>query len=118
MPRATFDDETLDSESHFVAVRGELDLTNINELRRRVDAALGDGRARIVIDLTGVTHMDSSGLAELIASQQRAKELRGGLALVVTSPAVRRTLEIRGVRELFAVAESRDEALAVVAGRD
>ena len=114
MAPAVFEDETLDDATHLVRVSGELDLSNVGDLRRRVDAALTDGRTRIVVDLDQVTHMDSSGLAELITCHQRAGELRGGLALVVTSPTIRRTLDIRGVGHFFTIASSRQEAIAAL----
>jgi anti-sigma B factor antagonist len=97
-----------------IAVHGDLDLTTAGELRRRVDAELADGGARLIIDLSEVTHMDSTGLAELIYVQQRTAEVRGSLALVVTSPGLRRTLEIRGIDRLFTVTASAAEARAVL----
>ena len=69
---------------------------------------------QIIIDLSEVTHMDSTGLAELIYVQQRTAEVRGSLALVVTSPGLRRTLEIRGIDGLFTVTASAAEARAVL----
>jgi anti-sigma B factor antagonist len=114
MARARFDEETLEGGAHVVAVAGELDLTTTSDLRRRCDAALGAGSARVLVDLTAVTHLDSSALAELLRAHQRAAELRGGLALVVTSPAIRRTLQIRGVDGLFVIAGSRADALAAL----
>ncbi len=114
MARASFDDESLDSGVHIVVVAGELDLTTVGDLRRRVDAALDDGRTRLVIDLDGVTHLDSSGLSELLSTHQRTSELRGALALVVTSPSIRRILEIRGVDGLFTITATRAEACAAV----
>ena len=112
MTNRSFDDAT-----EIVALTGELDLTNVGALRRRVQAALSNGRPYLVIDLAEVTHMDSTGLAELIAAHQRAAEVRGGLVLVVTSPAIRRTLEIRGVSNLFTLVETADEARAVLRSR-
>jgi anti-anti-sigma factor len=114
MARARFDDEILDGGAHIVVVSGELDLTSTGDLRRRLEAALTQGRPRLVVDLSNVTHMDSSGLAELLSAHQRAAGLHGGLALVVSSPAIRRTLEIRGVDGLFTLAATRAEALAAL----
>ena len=115
MDDAQFDDEALDGSTHLLAVHGELDLATVGELRRRIAAAFGTGAQQLVIDLSRVTHMDSTGLAELISAHQRAMELRGRLILVVTSASIRRTLEIRGVVNLFTIAESRDDALAALA---
>ena len=116
MTPAVFEDEKVDASTYVVAVKGELDQTNIDRLRRCFDAALTDGCTRIVVDLTGVTHMDSSGLAELINAHQRTLAVQGGLALIVRSAAIRRTLEIRGVRDIFNLVETREEALATLAG--
>jgi anti-sigma B factor antagonist len=115
MAETSFNDEVLDGGGHVIAVTGELDLTSVGDLRRRVDAALASGRPRVVVDLTGATHLDSSALAELLSAHQRAIGLRGGLALVVTTPAIRRILEIRGVDGLFTIAATRSEAHAALA---
>ena len=110
MDSAHFDDAAWDESSRLLAVSGELDLTSVGNLRRRLDAAFAEGPPRLVVDLSGVTHMDSTGLAELISAHQRAMELEGRLILVVPSAPIRRTLEIRGVVNLFTVVESRDGA--------
>src|SRR4051812_42376845 len=116
MDGAQFDDEALDASTQLLAVAGELDLTNVSDLRRRIQAAFATGPPRLVIDLSRVTHMDSTGLAELISAHQRAMDLRGRLVLVVTAPAILRTLEIRGVVDLFAIVGSRDGARELLAG--
>ena len=108
------DDATLDGSTSLIAIAGELDFNTTSELRRRANAAFEGGRSNLVIDLTGVTHMDSSGLAELISCHQRALGLDGGLALVVASMPIRRTLEIRGVNHLFTITATRAEALAAL----
>lgn len=115
MNDASFYDEALDASTQLLAVSGELDIATVGHLRRRIDAAFASGPPQLVIDLSGVSHMDSTGLAELISAHQRAMELRGRLVLVVTSPAILRTLEIRGVVGLFTVASSRDHARETLA---
>ena len=47
-----------------VTVAGEIDMANAGRLRDALGAPLGDGR-RLVVDLTGVTYMDSAGIAAL-----------------------------------------------------
>jgi anti-anti-sigma factor len=114
MDRATFDDETSDS-NQLIAVHGELDLRSVSELRRRIQRAFADGPPRLCIDLSAVSHIDSTGLAELISAHQRAMEMHGRLVLVISSPAIRRTFEIRGVANMFAIAGTRDAARAALA---
>lgn len=114
MRPASFEAESLDEYIQLVAVTGELDMSNAPDLRRLVEMALRAGRNSVVVDLDGVTHMDSSGLAALIAAHQLTEERRGRLALVITSSSVRRTVEVRGLDRLFTIAATRDEALAAV----
>ena len=114
MPHADLDDQSLDATTSLVTVRGELDLSTVSALRRRVDSVLLTGHVKVVVDLTGVRHMDSSGLAELITCHQLAQELGGGMALVVGDEPIRRTLEIRGVSQLFLIAATHEEALAAL----
>jgi anti-anti-sigma factor len=113
MAAAAFQDETIEESVRVVTIRGELDLSSSPELRRRTEAAIRDGHD-VLVDLTGCTHMDSSGLAALITAHQRALELRRRIVIVLESPGVIRTLEIRGVLDLFTVAGSRDEALGLL----
>ena len=115
MDRAIFDDEASDHSTQVIAVRGELDLRSVGELRRRIQRAFAEGPPRLLIDLTGVSHIDSTGLAELISAHQRAMEAHGRLVLVISSPAIRRTFEIRGVVNMFAISDTRDAARATLA---
>jgi anti-sigma B factor antagonist len=114
MGPAAFEGQSLDESIELLAVSGELDLSNSTELRRRVERAVREGRTRIVVDLGGLTHMDSSGLAALIDSHQLAEARGGRLVLVITSESVRRTLEVRGLDRLFVMVDGRDEAVELV----
>jgi anti-sigma B factor antagonist len=115
MDAVRIDDEAWDASVRLLAVSGELDLASVEVLRRRLELAFAEGPPRVVVDLGGVTHMDSTGLAELISAHQRAMDLAGRLVLVVTSAAIRRMLEIRGVVNLFTVVDSRDGARELLA---
>src|SRR3954467_622808 len=114
MSAAAFDAESLDEYIQLISVGGELDLSSSSELKRLVEAALKEGRNAVVIDLSDVTHMDSTGLASLIAAHQLTSRRRGKLALVITSESVRRTVEVRGLDRLFTITANRDEGLAAV----
>jgi anti-sigma B factor antagonist len=74
--------EHADGETHVLWVEGELDLSTIPELTRRIDAELG-GRSEeaLTIDLSDVTFMDSSGLRLLIELDKRARDEGWKLAL-------------------------------------
>jgi anti-sigma B factor antagonist len=118
MGPAVFDGEGVGEYIQLVAVTGELDLSNAGGLVRQVEVAVRSGRNCVVIDLSAVTHMDSTGLAALIEAHQLTEARRGRLALVAGSESVRRTIEVRGLDRLFVIAGSRDEAVAAVRDRE
>jgi anti-sigma B factor antagonist len=107
--------ETIDARTRVVSVTGELVGSTGLQLVRMARTALDEGAERLLVDLTGMTFMDSGGLAALIAAWSAAAERRARFAVVLTPDShALRSLELRGVAGVFAVASTRDEALARV----
>ena len=81
-----------------VRVRGEVDLSTAELLRRRIGRArrVSDD-AEVVIDLGEVTFIDSAGLSELV----RPAVAGCAVTLVRPSDAVRRLIRLAGVEQLF-----------------
>ncbi len=73
-----------------------------------VDAAILDGESElpVVIDLTEVTFIDSSGLRSLLSASRRAGERGTEVVLRSPSAAVRRLLEITGTEAQFRIEDS------------
>ncbi|QFZ18915.1 STAS domain-containing protein [Saccharothrix syringae] len=90
----------VDGTAHTVALTGELDHRTAPRLHAALDGlrlAAGD---RLVLDLTGLTFCDSSGLSAFIA----AHELSSGAVELVAPPAmVVRMLHVTGLTEIFTV---------------
>ncbi|MDX6513034.1 MAG: anti-sigma factor antagonist [Gaiellaceae bacterium] len=96
----------------FVATAaGELDLARKEELERALEAVLARGRARLVLDASGVPLIDSSALGLLTGAARRLRAAGGDLLLVSDDPRVRRTLEVTGLDRFFLVAPSLTAAL-------
>lgn len=98
-----------------ITAEGEADTVTAPVLRRELTAAQdeidesGEERA-IVLDATGVTFIDSTGLAELIRANQQCETQSIPLHLV-TSPELYRILELTGLIEVFNIAVSVEAAL-------
>ena len=93
-----------------VALRGELDLEHaytFDEELRRIE----ENRPHcLVLDLRGLSFLDSCGLARLLAARKRARRGRWRLLLVRGGPAVQRLLALTAVGEHFeTVSEVPDE---------
>jgi anti-anti-sigma factor len=95
-----------------VAVTGEVTFSNVAELNRRLEAALRDGEPSLVVDLTDVTFIDSSGLSALLTASAQARERGGALALVLAEGEPPSIFRFRGVDRLLALYPSREAALA------
>jgi anti-sigma B factor antagonist len=67
-----------------VECRGELDLSNAQQLRDALPVADAQGISLLRIDLAGVTFMDSSGLASLLEADRRCHELGATLEIVAS----------------------------------
>jgi anti-sigma B factor antagonist len=99
-------------DAYLIEVRGEIDISNVFELTRQVLSALAEGAKALVLDLRGVTHLDSSGLAAIITSHQQIADTPGGkLALVLDEERLRRTFELRGLDRVFLIAATLEAAL-------
>jgi anti-sigma B factor antagonist len=94
-----------------VELVGELDLYNAQLLRDALFTAAADGPERLVVELSGVTFVDSTALGVLIETRTRLANRRAFL-LVGPGLEIRRALEISGLDRHFAVHHTLDEALA------
>ena len=93
-----------------VDVRGEVELHSAPQLREELHRVCA-GDACVVVDLSGVTFIDSTGLGVLIGGLKRARE-NGSLSLVCPQSRVRRVFEITGLTQVFTFFDELDEAVA------
>lgn len=81
-----------------VAVSGEVDLANSERLRDCCRSAIEAGGPRLVVDVSGVTFMDSSALGALVRVSKRVRADDGWLRVVVgDNTLVRKLLAITGL---------------------
>jgi anti-anti-sigma factor len=84
-----------------IAPRGELDLATVDALDASVRDARAAGAADIVIDLRGLTFVDSSGLRLLLQLRNDARRTARRLRLVPGSDEVQRLFALTRTRTLF-----------------
>ncbi len=94
-----------------VDVGGELELHNAPQLREELRAICDVDAPRLVVDLSHVSFIDSSGIGVLVGGLKRAREHGGTFALVCPQPRVRRVFEITGLLQAIPIFESLPEAL-------
>jgi anti-anti-sigma factor len=77
-----------------VVLAGEFDLAAVPQFEDAIAGVEAGGPPAIVIDLSALTFMDSSGLRALVTADDRARTAGRRLAIVPGPPAVRRVFEI------------------------
>jgi anti-sigma B factor antagonist len=98
-----------------IAASGELDIAGVPELRRRLEDAMSRGARRLVLDLSGITFIDSVSLAAIIAVQHRLGD-DGQLVIATSHPYVLLILEAGGIDSVVEVFDTREEAEAALSG--
>lgn len=100
-----------------VKLTGELDLVVAEEFRRTVDSELERRQIRnLVINLAGVSFIDSSGLGAILGRYKRIAQGGGRISIAAPRPPVRKILELSGFPRLMPFFES--EKLALEAARE
>jgi anti-sigma B factor antagonist len=104
-------DHEVDAETHLIAVDGQIDLYSAPEFKERTLAVIERGKTRVVVDLSGVTFFDSTGLGVLVGAFKRLRLLDGRLTIVAANDDLRRLFEITGLDRSFTLCRCREDAL-------
>ena len=91
-----------------------LDAGNVREFKERAPALLQD-HARVVVDLSGVSFIDSSGLGALISLLRVVNGRGGQLRLCAMSRTVRALFELMRMHRVFVIDDTRDDAVRAFA---
>ena len=98
-----------------VALSGELDISSAERVEQELERAEARRPPVLVLDLSGLVFMDSTGLRIVVHADARARE-RGGRLTVVRGPdPVQRVFRITRLDERLTMADSAEEARAAVA---
>jgi anti-sigma B factor antagonist len=92
------------SESQVVvALSGELDLAGAPQLRECFAQLADEAVTQVVVDLTDLDFVDSTGLSVLVMEFHRTQAAGGSTLMRNPSPAVMRILEITGLATVFSI---------------
>ncbi len=94
-----------------VELRGEADLHTAPVLRHALDGAIESGAGTLVVDLTGVTFVDSMMLGVLLGATRRLRPRGTEMRIVVDDPHVRRIFELTLLDRVLALYPSLELAL-------
>jgi anti-anti-sigma factor len=100
-----------------VELKGKLDLGEADAaLGATVDQLAKSGSVKLVLDLGGVSHIDTTCLGLLIAAYVRLRRQGGGLKLLRTPRRIREVLMIAKLDAILVTYDSEEEAIDSFAG--
>ncbi len=97
---------------YVLPLKGEIDLHVSPVVTASLDAMIEKKPERVVIDLSGVTYIDSAGLAALIQAMQKVEAYGGRFLLAGLQETVRSIFEISRLDQVFQIFPDTDAALA------
>ena len=83
---------------------GEVDVPTAPQLRERLQRVLADGASTVVLDLLGVTFLDSTPLGTVVGAHKRCREV-GGELRAVADPRLVKIFEITGLTEVLSITD-------------
>jgi anti-sigma B factor antagonist len=94
-----------------IALSGEVDVYTSPRVKQEIVDLLNGGTTKLIVDLSGVEYLDSTGLGVLIGGLKRARERDGDLKLLCDNPRILRIFEITGLTKIFDIQRTEAEAL-------
>ncbi|MGW0802887.1 STAS domain-containing protein [Nonomuraea sp. NPDC002799] len=94
-----------------VSLAGEMDLDNVSRVRRCLDEAVETHGSRLVVDLTALTFIDTTGLGVLVRRLATMRDQDGTMSLVATDGQVLRRLRRTNLASLFPIYDTLAQAL-------
>jgi anti-sigma B factor antagonist len=91
-------------------LRGSLDIATAPTVRAALSEATENDGHHLIVDLTQLQFLDSTGLGVLIGAHRRAAEHGGSFRLIVSEGSISRLLNITGLVSVFAVYHSIEDA--------
>jgi len=100
------------SAHKLIELEGEIDLHRSPDVKLELQAAIAEKPAKLMIDLSKVTYIDSSGLATLLEGMQGVEFYGGKFYLVAVQEIVRAIFQTSKLDEVFRIVASVDAAEA------
>jgi anti-sigma B factor antagonist len=106
------------ADAYVVSVTGELDIATVDRLSGELERTSKRGARRVIVDLVGLTFIDSVSLGVLTEEARRLRADGGTCVVVSQDPRILRVFEITGLHRIFKIERSLAEAIEGVIDGD
>jgi anti-sigma B factor antagonist len=103
-------DTVLGGKQVVLALAGRVTTVSVGEIRAKMKSLVADGKGEMILDLSRVTFLDSSGLAALVSGLKTTREAGGWLRLAGVSDNVRSVFTLTMLDRVFQLYPDLDSA--------
>ncbi|HEX4364527.1 MAG TPA: STAS domain-containing protein [Solirubrobacteraceae bacterium] len=118
IPRFELSEEHSRTGAHILNMSGELHVSTAPHFAQRFSDVIYINKTAIVLDMTAVEFIDSTGLSVMLNALRVVTQIGGRLALVCTNPTVLRLFAITNLDNTFEIFDDRPKAIAYVLATD
>ena len=93
-------------------IDGEVDINSSPDIKKSFDKLISKKTPKVVINLSRVAYVDSSGLATLVEILKNMRTYGGKMRLANLSPKIKSLFEITKLEKLFEIMGSEEEAIS------
>lgn len=104
-------EESFEGDIAILAVKGKLDSSLSCSLEKKAFNLINEGHSKLILDLSEVGYINSSGLRMLLSIKKQIKSLPGKLIVCSLTPEVLEIMKICGFDHVLEISESKEEAL-------
>jgi len=108
----TVDSRNTGEDVSLITLEGEIDVYTSIQLKQDIAVILESGAKYLVLNLSKVEYLDSTGLGVLIGTLKKLRENGGNLVIVGPAMRIMRIFEITGLYKIFAIYPTEEEAAA------
>ena len=99
------------ADAVILALSGKLDATTAKTFEDRIFGVINSGTQRLVVDLSQLDYVSSSGLRVFIIAAKRLQTVDGKIVLCSMKDHVRQVFDLAGFSSMLSIYGSRDEAI-------
>ena len=93
-----------------VSVTDSMDATTSAKAKAHLDAEIEEGHTNLVIDMSGVTYLSSTGLRVILATMQRARSAGGDVRLAGAVGKIQQVVKLAGFSKIIKTFPASEEA--------
>lgn len=94
-----------------VTLGGRMDAYSSNDVEKQLTSLIEENQVKIILNLTGLEYISSSGLRVLLAALKKSRKASGDVRLAEMRPYVKEVFDIAGFTQLFKIFEQEKEAI-------